>query len=259
MGQEETTGPPPQVDVWTDTDKTIKYVVLPSWQWVMNSIKTPTMEEVANPADLPSKSVVAAVDDFTPKSRQRRRAAQKKRDFPSTLKIEVCDASGETVLFAAHGSSAALDGLEDKDELVRTMQRCRCEHKEISPPSILINWDVTREECLREVGKELPTLEGNSLKDKYVVLKEPMGSQGKGIFFVKTAEEVHDIIERQRKLAQDDPNFFDNLIAAKGRIPSWGKSNARCFLLNFFHLYDLPIGLFYLYKKLSKRRSILVC
>lgn len=232
----ETTGGPPLVNVWdVGSDKSIKYTVLSPWQWVMNNIRTDGMAEVESPADLPSSRANNnngnndnnngngnGIDEATPKTR-RRRATQRQRRVPSTLKIEVCDASGETVLFAAHGSSSALDGLEDKDELVRTMQRCRCDHKMISPPSILINWDVTREECLRECGDKLPSLTGNDLKEKYVVLKEPMGSQGKGIFFVQTAEEIHDIVEAHRKRALDDPGLIDGLIEQKGRIPSWGK------------------------------------
>lgn len=222
MALEDEKGPP-VVDVWEgDTDKTIKYVVLKPWQWIMDNIRKENMSEVSSPAELPSFLAAQAnpsVKDFTPTTR-RRRAAQKQRPT-SSLKIEICDSSGKKVLFAAHGSSAALDGLEDKDELIRTMQRCRCDHKNISPPSLLINWDVSHEECLNLVGKELPCLAGNQLKDKYVVLKKPMGSGGDGVFFVRTAEEIHVIVEAQQKRAHDDPGFLDELIAAKGRIPSW--------------------------------------
>eukprot|EP00339_Tiarina_fusa_P028620 CAMPEP_0117020124 /NCGR_PEP_ID=MMETSP0472-20121206/15338_1 /TAXON_ID=693140 ORGANISM="Tiarina fusus, Strain LIS" /NCGR_SAMPLE_ID=MMETSP0472 /ASSEMBLY_ACC=CAM_ASM_000603 /LENGTH=126 /DNA_ID=CAMNT_0004725247 /DNA_START=16 /DNA_END=396 /DNA_ORIENTATION=+ len=101
------------------------------------------------------------------------------------------------------------------------MQRCRCENLELSPPSRLINWDVTKEECMNLVGESLPSLLGNKNKEKVAVLKEPMGSSGTGVFFVSNAHEIHEIIEEHRKRAQNEPDFLDNLIAAKGRIPSW--------------------------------------
>jgi hypothetical protein len=203
----------------------------------MLSIRHDRMTEHATPADLPTARATAATPQMTPSSRGRRRG--KTAPLASTLKIEICDATGDTVFVAAHGTSSALDGLEDKDELVRTMQRCRCEEKHLSPPSILINWDATHEECLKIVGDTLPVVEGNMLEDKVAVLKEPMGSQGKGIFFVRTAEDIHKIVSEQRQRAHDEPGFLDTLIARKGRIPSWGKwthANAHIYSM------DLPHG-----------------
>jgi hypothetical protein len=231
--------PPPPVDIWGGKDMSVHYVVRHPWQWIMTSIRNDNMVEVTSVADLPSQLKAAnedpALQEATPKTRRQRRATQRNRKIPSTLKIEVCDANGD-VLFAAHGSSAALDGLEDKDELVRTMSRCRCEDKQISPPSILINWDCTQDECSNLLGKELPSLAGNALETKFAVLKEPMGSQGKGIFFVRTAEEIHKIVEEQQQRALKEPGFLDDLIAAKGRIPSWGKS------YNFYQSFFLGLN-----------------
>jgi hypothetical protein len=123
-----------------------------------------------------------------------------------------------------HGTSEAFDGLEDKDEFVRTLQRCRCEHLELSPPSVLINWDASAQECRNLVGDNMPTLLGN---EKYTssigVLKEPMGKSGAGVFFVHNADEIHELMDRNRKRAVEEPGLLDELIAEKGRIPSWGK------------------------------------
>lgn len=200
------------------------------WQWVMYCIeKAQSMTQVGSIPELPSALLAASKEgtpgaitpSSTPATRKRRQNRRLNR--PSTLKIEITDENSGALVFAAHGSSSAFDGLEDKDELVRTLQRCRCENLALSPPSILINWDVTREECFNVVGKVLPALENNKSDNIVAVLKEPMGSQGKGIFFVKDAEEIHAIINEQRERAMAEPAFLDNLISDKGRIPSWGK------------------------------------
>jgi hypothetical protein len=169
--------------------------------------------------------------------RQGRRRHAKSLTTPGAfvLCVEVVgtDGGAATSINAFHGNSEAFDGLEDKDEFVRTLQHCRCEHLELSPPSRLINWDVTKEECRNLVGDALPVLlstakmtEGeppsSSAPPRMAVLKEPMGSKGTGIFFVKNADEIHEIIEENRKKAVDEPGFLDQLIAQKGRIPSWG-------------------------------------
>ena len=226
--EEPEASPPPAPDVWSSReDEAVHYLVRSPWEWVMEHVANEgSMKPVATAADLPSaKKVVqaenGAATPSTPSTRRRR--ASRKGVVPSTLKIEISDAKTGEVAYAAHGTSTALDGLEDKDELVRTMQRCRCEHLLISPPSVLINWDVTREECLNLVGNKLPALEGNKEEDKVAVLKEPMGTQGKGIYFVRTAEEIHKIIDEHHQRATEEPEFLDNLIAVKGRIPSWGE------------------------------------
>ena len=133
------------------------------------------------------------------------------------------------------------------------MQRCRCDHLQLSPPSILINWDVTFEECANVVGESLPTLDTTKGPDIVAVLKEPMGSQGKGIYFVRNVDDIHKVISEQKQRALDEPNFLDFLIEAKGRIPSWG-TNAHtvhmvfnvsaaspffCFL-TLLYLFGLP-------------------
>lgn len=196
----------------------------------MKSIAAEGMTQADTPLDLPSEKLPKAPADegvtsptpATPATR-RRRIAAKKFKGPSTLKIEIINPETGLLEYAVHGTSAALDGMEDKDELVRTLQRCRCDNLNLSPPAILLSWDVTSGECINVVGKNLPVLEENTSEKKYAVLKEPMGSQGKGIYFVSSAEEIHKIIDEHRLRALNEPDFLDNLIAVKGRIPSWGK------------------------------------
>lgn len=222
--------PPPQTqhpDVWSEeTASSVTYFVRTPWDWVMKAIAVTGMTQVLTALDLPTElraklaTPIATANAATPVTRRRRNAAKKFKG-PATLKIEVTNPETGNVVYAVHGSSSALDGMEDKDELVRTIQRCRCDHMNLSPPSVLISWDVTSEECSNVVGKELPTLKENSSEKKYAVLKEPMGSQGKGIYFVTTAEEIHKVIEHHRVRALNEPDFLDNLIAVKGRIPSW--------------------------------------
>jgi hypothetical protein len=223
--------PPPVHPLGSREDEKVYYMVRHPWDWVMKCIqRTQTMTQVDSIPELPSAQLAAAQEgtpgaNNTPSSTPatRRRRQNRRLNRPSTLKIEVTDKNTNALVYGIHGSSTAFDGLEDKDELVRTLQRCRCENLGLSPPSILINWDVTKEECINVVGKALPTLDNNKGKDIVAVLKEPMGSQGKGIFFVKDAEEIHAIIDEQRERAMAEPSFLDNLISDKGRIPSWGE------------------------------------
>jgi hypothetical protein len=227
----------PAVNVWGGLEGgTVHYFVRHPWQWVMKLVATPSMIEVENTNDLPSSNLAPdtpAINPSTPATRRRREA--RKFKGPSTLKIEIFDPKSNSLLFASHGSSAALDGLEDKDEFVRTLQRCRCENLNLSPPSVLLSWDVTREECQKIIGKDLPILSANESKKTFAVLKEPMGSQGKGIFFVLNVDEIHKIIDAHRQRAQKETGFLDNLISVKGRIPSWGK---LIFLLNQIKFAD---------------------
>jgi len=247
------------------------------WRWVLDKVKTDSVEEVGAPTDLPTARRVAAAaaeaaevaaaaaasssaaaGGDTPMTRRRRQQSVRNKDRtngPSTLKIEVSDLRTGDVAFAVHGTSSALDGLEDKDELVRTIQRCRCEHLNISPPSILISWDVTREECLNVVGDAQPKLDSNTQDQVYGVLKEPMGSQGKGIYFVRDAEEIHQVISEHRQQAQKDPAFLDNLIQAKGRIPSWGEYFFyTCITVSANELLTNPSPLLFARREQSCRR-----
>ena len=229
------------------------YTVRNPWQWVMDRLvqsEFPNLTSIENQQELPTGKLAAAAaaasgeDSSSPPSARGRRR-KKAVKYGNTLRVEVVTSSSaeeakteETaesttkaevgiIRYAIHGTSEAFDGLEDKDELVRTLQRCRCEHLELSPPSRLINWDVTQEECKNLVGDQLPRLLANDKKEKaserIAVLKDPMGGGGTGVFFVKNAEEINDIIEQQRKNAVEDADFLDKVIAEKGRIPSWGK------------------------------------
>lgn len=216
----------PSIDVWGGVEGgTVHFFVRHPWQWVMKEIASESMIEAVNATDLPSANLPADAPTFTPSTpATRRRREAKKFKGPSTLKLEISDPDTKSVFFAVHGSSSALDGLEDKDELVRTLQRCRCDNLNLSPPARLLSWDVTHDECIKIIGNDWPVLEENTCEKKYAVLKEPMGSQGKGIFFVLTLEEIHKIVDEHRQRAINESGFLDNLISVKGRIPSWGRS-----------------------------------
>ena len=229
----EKRGPPPlpqYPDVWNEeTAKHVTYSVREQWQWIMHDVTVEGMTEVVEQSELPSeKQPKAAASAVTPTTRRRRNASQKVKG-PAMLKLELVHPETGLLDLALHATSSALDGLEDKDELVRTLQRCRCDHLNISPPSVLISWDVTQEECLNVVGKSLPKLQEKSKSEQaFAVLKEPMGGQGRGIYFVKSAEEIHKVIDEHRQRALTEPDFLDNLIEVKGRIPSWGEIVFAC-------------------------------
>ena len=217
----------PVIDVWNNEHEyDIQYVTGNPWTWVMNAIKTQDMHAVANPAALPlaqQQQQIANVAMMTPRIRGgRRQARRNKTDVPATLRIEVVDRKTGRVVVAWHGTSSAFDGLEDKDALVRTIQRCRVPESQISPASVLITWDVSLEECRNVIGKRLPTLESNTEEHPFAVLKEPMGSQGKGIYFVRDVDEIHQIVDQHHQRARAEPEVLEALIAAKNRIPSWG-------------------------------------
>jgi hypothetical protein len=218
----------PAIDVLAAPNAVVCTVHGP-WQWLLEAAfeEGNNLSIVDNISELPTaaqsdedkKELSPPPTPATPSGRRRFR----KPTSACPLRVEVKDSDGRVVR-ASHANSEGFDGLEDKDELFRTLQRCRCEHLELSPPSRLVNWDVTKEECSNVVGKEMPTLLGNKGSPEAIaVLKEPMGSQGTGIFFVRNAEEIHDIIVEHKKEAMTKPNFLDDLIASKGRIPSWGK------------------------------------
>lgn len=229
------------------------------WKWaieeVCNSGNYETITTVDDSHDLPSGKFAAlaaiARASNTSNTNRGRRRQQKNSTTSDThciMKIEVVsnnnNNTGQMTLKAFHGTSQAFDGLDDKDELARTLRRCRCEHMDISPPSQLINWDVTKEECKNLVGDSLPSLLGERKDQRggrsssksptrapapapvdpstcIAVLKEPMGSRGTGVYFVRDSDEIHAIIEKNRKEATSEEGFLDKLIAEKGRIPSW--------------------------------------
>lgn len=252
MSQSPTPLPPPTspslrfpiIDVWENpSNYEVLYVIgSKTWLWVMDRCKTPNMKlETHGASALPSAqlaitaSTVSSSSSVTNTPRQRRRASARrsKQQLPATLRMEVIDPSTKRVVVAWHGTSAAFDGLEDKDALVRTIQRCRVEELHLSPPSVLINWDCSLEECRNLVGSTLPTVQAdtntNSTEnadtnpgETFAVLKEPMGSQGKGIYFVRNVDEIHSIIDKHHQRARAEPDVLEALIAAKNRIPSWG-------------------------------------
>mmetsp|Transcript_22753 Transcript_22753/g.53733 ORF Transcript_22753/g.53733 Transcript_22753/m.53733 type:complete len:510 (-) Transcript_22753:1424-2953(-) len=227
------------------------------WKWVMEGVCTQnsgglsTITRVDTARDLPTGKLAPLVAFATASNPQNKntnrrrfqRANTAAADAKSTLRVEIVsnaipshrngtgnESSNSSnnvtrpwTLDAFHCTSQAFDGLDDKDELARTLKRCRCDDLNLCPPSQLINWDVTKEECKNLVGDSLPSLFQDSTADptRIAVLKEPMGSRGTGVFFVRDADEIHSIIEEHRQRAVSEAGFLDNLIAQKGRIPSW--------------------------------------
>ena len=135
------------------------------WKWVLEGVCTrnsgglATITRVATAQDLPSGKLASvatlAVASHPNKTRTGRRRNQKSNtaltDEQCTLLVEIIsntnthrEKSRPWILKAFHCISQAFDGLDDKDELARTLKRCRCEDLNISPPSQLINWDVTK-------------------------------------------------------------------------------------------------------------------
>jgi hypothetical protein len=237
-------------------DNHIFLTVRPPWTWIAKEFcqdinQRPQQAHITlldDYHDLPSGKLasIGRTSNVRPSTISRRSTSSARRVKPSsaaslqTLRIDVVTnhqdyqqqlepgssdklARRAWTLISFHGTSEAFDGLEDKDEFVRTLQRCRCEHLELSPPSVLINWDASSQECKNLVGNSMPTLLGNeSILTKIGVLKEPMGKGGAGVFFVNSAEEIHELMDRNRKRAAEEPGLLDELIAEKGRIPSWG-------------------------------------
>jgi hypothetical protein len=190
----------------------IHYSARSPWESLLGKIDSDLpLEYKPNSAELPT-----ALLQPTPNTRRR----LKKNPLQSfTVCFDLVDAAGK-LLEAHHGTSGAFDGLEDKDELVRTFQRCRADHLGLTPPSSLIRWDITLSEC-QNVIQELPVLEGNS-GHNMSVLKEASGTGGKGVFFVDSVQQIYDIVEAHRnRAAEEGEDFLDRIMEQKGRIPAW--------------------------------------
>ena len=146
-------------------DNHIFITVREPWKWIVEDVCTKnnggltTITPVEAAHDLPSgklASMTTLVAARHPNnSRTSRRRNQKNNSAATetncTLRVEIIsntktrnDNFRPWVLKAFHCTSQAFDGLDDKDELARTLKRCRCEDMKISPPSQLINWDVTK-------------------------------------------------------------------------------------------------------------------
>lgn len=146
-------------------DSHIFITVREPWNWVMEDVCTRNsgglsiITRVDTKEDLPSGKLASvatlAAASHPNTSRTGRRRNQKNNtatiDKNCTLRVEIIsnanthqDKSRPWTLKAFHCTSQAFDGVDDKDELARTLRRCRCEDLEISPPSQLINWDVTK-------------------------------------------------------------------------------------------------------------------
>lgn len=121
------------------------------------------------------------------------------------------------------GTSACLEGLSDKDLFASTMMKHNANFS--IPPTLLIDWDVSEEDC-RNI--QFPICDGgktanNEQEEIVAVLKTPLGSRGEGVFFVSTHEEIVDRVQDnyRRAVAEKNGTFLKDLLASKGRIPSW--------------------------------------
>eukprot|EP00544_Gedaniella_sp_CCMP2646_P012753 CAMPEP_0202489372 /NCGR_PEP_ID=MMETSP1361-20130828/7119_1 /ASSEMBLY_ACC=CAM_ASM_000849 /TAXON_ID=210615 /ORGANISM="Staurosira complex sp., Strain CCMP2646" /LENGTH=421 /DNA_ID=CAMNT_0049119103 /DNA_START=57 /DNA_END=1322 /DNA_ORIENTATION=- len=195
------------------------YTVRAPWDWVMQQVvqNDAFFKQVASEQELVSTKIQANTQVTATPNIQHRRTTMKKGPSPCILRLEECFVENDALQVALHGTSAALDGLEDKDELVRTMQRCRCEQLQMCPPSLLIKWDMSRD----ELTNYLPSLPSMSKDHTMAVLKEPMGSSGEGIYFCQTIQQVYQQMERHKNLALEDGDYLDNIMNTKGRMPAW--------------------------------------
>jgi hypothetical protein len=146
-------------------DSHIFITVREPWKWVMEDMCTrngggmSTITRVDAAHDLPSGKLASvatlAAASHPTNARSNRRRNQKNNsataDAKCTMRVEIIsntkthvDDCRPWILKAFHCTSQAFDGLDDKDELARTLKRCRCEDLAICPPSQLINWDVTK-------------------------------------------------------------------------------------------------------------------
>ena len=146
---------PPQPDPFS-VENSIVCNVHPSFQWIIEEMQKDSgmknLSVVEKSNELPTavwqaKNGGGELPKPAAATRSRSTGRRKKGPpGPCSLQIEIQN-SDEEIIDAVHGTSEAFDGLEDKDELVRTTQRCRCEQLELTPPSRLITWDATKEEC----------------------------------------------------------------------------------------------------------------
>jgi len=221
--------------------KSIRYVVRSPWQWVMDELikettTTTTKTTTTEKKTKDDKSISISIIPMTRVSSRQELPSSQLPDPPSSKSKKLRDAhlcldllqhEGDKTLRLVqshHGISAALDGLEDKDELVRTFQRCRIDHLEYAPPSILLRWDTTLQECQNIiVNGTLPTLNSTTTEEipttVFAVLKEPLSKKGEGIHFVRNVQEIHTVLEQHRQTKGDD--FLTEVMEQKGRIPMW--------------------------------------
>jgi len=157
-------------------------------------------EEVSNARLLPSKN------NITKQNKTRR--------FGCTLRIELASSINSDIFFCYYGTSQAMEGLADKDEFVRTLSNFNCEY--LSPPSLLIDWDVSESYCL---AIKIPT---TCHDNNVAVLKTPLGSRGEGVFFISCGEEiVHYVQQNYIRAMEEKGNFLQDVYQSKGRYPSW--------------------------------------
>lgn len=166
---------------------------------------------------------------------------------PGTLRIDCCvgrhdngdkkyEESSDTkqqqhhlvrILSSHYGTSSAMNGMDDKDEFFRTLEKCNCTH--LSPPSELVAWDFDKDELKARIDAFL-SMNGHPT-DTNVVLKTPMGSCGAGVFFIaanneddKYSEAWNIISQNYFKAMSKIDGFIDRVCQSGNQtrqIPSW--------------------------------------
>lgn len=199
----------------------LRYMVRTPWCWVF--------EEAHRDVNLHE---VLGVDDIVQLSTFKSFTSSPdfRKSGPSTLRAEISEIIGDNtsirVKMVVLGSSAALEGLSDKDEFVRTLMSNGAEYS--IPPSILIDWDATEETISKITFPVCDISKDNSAKkntDSAIVsvLKTPLGSRGEGVFFVSTHEEIVLKVKSnyERAIAEGNGKFIKDIKESKGRIPAW--------------------------------------
>jgi len=211
----------------------IHYTARSPWRWVVkkaiekfksNKASTNTyVEEVIGPKKLPSNERFSSVSSANPRQ-------------PCTLRMEFISSSNDSSvkIRGAHGISNTLQNLEDKDEFARVLSRWTCEN--ICPLTLLLPWDAadgglhqaeSQQKwnlfCL-QIRAKFPQISDNLSLQKNsgcLVLKAALGSQGDGIYFLDSLNEICNILKQHKKRALEEKGFLESLYNYKGRIPCW--------------------------------------
>lgn len=214
------------------------YTVRAPWSWVLERVaddltiscaKGQSTEEGNNDdgENTPSDLRYCCSHRNLPSYRRPEPRKHRRPPMPCTLRLDrvTTTRDGVTKIESFHGTSWALNGLEDKDVMVRTFEEIEST-QDFIPPSILLPWDCTEQN--NDVWAELcsdPQCHWPHLNKlaSFAVLKQPLGSRGDGIYFVKGIEQVREIVETHRVQALRDIPFLESIRAQKGgRMPSWG-------------------------------------
>jgi hypothetical protein len=117
--------------------------------------------------------------------------------------------------------SGALDLLDNKDTFVETLKSSGLSY--LSPPSTLIKWDeenITNDMFPVTIPSAVSNVSSTSSKPAWV-LKTALGSQGMGIYFVQSIEDVEKHILVEARNARQYDGFLNEIQQKYGRLPHW--------------------------------------